>query len=37
MQQPTYWAGKFAAVFLIGRKMADFGYASEAQNQKKLF
>ena len=28
---------EFAAVFLIGRKMADFGYASEAQNQKKLF
>ena len=28
---------EFAAVFLIGRKMADFGYASEAQTQKKLF
>ena len=28
---------EFAAVFLIGRKMADFGYASETQNQKKLF
>ena len=28
---------EFAAVFLISRKMADFGYASEMQNQKKLF
>lgn len=28
---------EFAAVFLIGKKMADFGYASEADDSKKLF
>ena len=28
---------EFAAVFLIGRKMADFGFASENELQKKLF
>ena len=28
---------EFAAVFLIGRKMADIGFASEATVQKKLF
>ncbi len=28
---------EFAAVFLIGRKMADFGFASEESTKKKLF
>lgn len=28
---------EYAAVFLIGRKMADIGYASEAVEQRKLF
>lgn len=30
-------APEFAAVFLIGRRMADLGHASEATEQKKLF
>ena len=28
---------EFAAVFLIGRKMADFGYASENAERQKMF
>lgn len=28
---------EFAAIFLVGRKMADVGWASEATEQKKLF
>ena len=28
---------EFAAVFLIGRKMADFGFASEECQKTKLF
>ncbi len=28
---------EFAAIFLVGRKMADVGWASEAPEQKKLF
>lgn len=28
---------EFAAIFLVGRKMADVGWASEAVEQKKLF
>ncbi len=28
---------EYAAVFLIGRKMADFGYASEEQGRNRLF
>lgn len=28
---------EFAAIFLVGRKMADIGWASEAVEQKKLF
>ncbi|MBQ8372807.1 MAG: DNA primase catalytic subunit PriS [Candidatus Methanomethylophilaceae archaeon] len=28
---------EYAAVFLIGRKMADYGFASEVKEQRKLF